>query len=47
MFNCYSKFFQILKDNEFYLKLSECEFAKDQLEYLGHIIPAQGVATKP
>lgn len=27
--------FQILHQNEFYLKLSKCEFAKDILEYLG------------
>lgn len=37
--------FQILLDNKFYAKLSKCQFAATQLEYLGHIISDQGVAT--
>jgi hypothetical protein len=37
--------FQILLDNKFYAKLSKCQFVATQLEYLGHIISDQGVAT--
>jgi hypothetical protein len=37
--------FQILQENKFYVKLSKCQFAATQLEYLGHIISDKGVAT--
>ena len=29
------------------IKLSKCEFARTQLQYLGHIINSQGIATDP
>jgi ABC-type transporter MlaC component len=38
---------EILKVHQIYLKRSKCSFAKTSLEYLGHIISAQGVATDP
>jgi hypothetical protein len=38
---------QVLKDNKLYLKLSKCSFAQHKLEYLGHIISGDGVATDP
>ena len=38
---------QTLLDNQLYLKQSKCSFAQSQLEYLGHIISADGVATDP
>ena len=38
---------QTLLDNQLYLKQSKCSFAQNQLEYLGHIISADGVATDP
>lgn len=38
---------QVLKDNRLYLKHSKCSFAQHQLEYLGHIISVEGVATDP
>lgn len=39
--------FAILKEHQFLLKKSKCIFAQQQLEYLGHIISGQGVATDP
>ncbi|MFS9531729.1 reverse transcriptase domain-containing protein, partial [Klebsiella pneumoniae] len=38
---------QILHDNKFLLKLPKCEFARKELEYLGHTIFSVGVATEP
>ncbi|KAJ3690878.1 hypothetical protein LUZ61_020042 [Rhynchospora tenuis] len=37
----------VLKENKFFAKLSKCEFGVDKLEYLGHIISADGVSTDP
>jgi hypothetical protein len=39
--------FSILQQNELSVKQSKCSFAQQKLEYLGHIIIAQGVATDP
>jgi hypothetical protein len=39
--------FQILQDHQFLLKKSKCAFAQPSLEYLGHIISSQWVATEP
>jgi len=39
--------FHILNDHKLLLKRSKCSFAQQQLEYLGHIISGQGVATYP
>jgi len=38
---------EIIQDNQFYIKLSKCIFAQQQLEYLGHLVTSQGVATEP
>jgi len=37
----------VLRTHQLYLKASECTFAQDSLEYLGHIISSKGVATDP
>lgn len=39
--------FSILHQHQLYLKHSKCSFAQPSLEYLGHIISGQGVATDP
>jgi hypothetical protein len=39
--------FQILMDNKLSLKFRKCNFAQQQIFYLGHIISAQGVSTDP
>ncbi|GKA72090.1 gypsy/ty3 retroelement polyprotein [Tanacetum coccineum] len=36
---------QVMKDNTLYAKKSKCYFVVPQVEYLGHIILAQGVST--
>lgn len=36
---------EVLKTNQFYVKLSKCSFAQSQLEYLGHIISDKRAAT--
>ena len=36
-----------LRQNKLFVKLSKCEFAKDKVEYLGHIVSAQGVHPDP
>jgi hypothetical protein len=39
--------FQILSDNQLFIKFSKCTFVQQQLSYLGHIISHEGVATDP
>ena len=38
------KVFQLLRANALYAKESKCEFLKDSIQYLGHVISAEGVA---
>lgn len=37
----------ILKDHQLFAKQPKCQFAQEQIEYLGHIISKNGVATDP
>jgi hypothetical protein len=39
--------FQILEQHNFLIKKSKCSFAKNTVDYLGHVISAEGVATDP
>ncbi|XP_073357959.1 uncharacterized protein [Aegilops tauschii subsp. strangulata] len=39
--------FDILKENQLFVKESKCAFAQQSLEYLGHIISDKGVSTDP
>jgi hypothetical protein len=39
--------FQVLRSNCLSAKMSKCIFAADKVEYLGHIISVEGVATDP
>lgn len=39
--------FDILSANKFLIKRSKCFFAQLQVEYLGHIVSAKGVAIEP
>lgn len=39
--------FNVLKDNKLYANLKKCEFAREQIDYLGHWISANGVEVDP
>jgi hypothetical protein len=39
--------FEALPQHQLFVKHSKCSFAQQSVEYLGHIISAQGVTTDP
>lgn len=39
--------FDLLREHQFEVRLSKCSFAKQQLNYLGHVLSAEGIATYP
>ncbi|XP_027103049.2 uncharacterized mitochondrial protein AtMg00860-like [Coffea arabica] len=42
-----TELFEILRQHQLYAKESKCSFAQKQVEYLGHIISADGVRADP
>ncbi|XP_027915154.1 uncharacterized protein LOC114174517 [Vigna unguiculata] len=38
---------KILRDHQLYGKLSKCEFWLDEVQFLGHVISAKGIALDP
>jgi hypothetical protein len=41
------KVLQLLRHHKMFAKQSKCVFAQNQVEYIGHIMTGQGVATDP
>jgi len=37
----------VLRDKQLYAKLSKCEFWMDEVQFLGHVISAKGIAVDP
>lgn len=42
-----STVFRTLKEHSLYTKRSKCSFGQSKVEYLGHVITAEGVTTDP
>jgi len=38
---------ELLRQNKLFAKMSKCKFGNDEVEYLGHIVTAQGVCADP
>ena len=38
---------QVLREHKLYAKLSKCEFFKDKIQYLGHVISKEGISVDP
>jgi hypothetical protein len=41
------KVLELLRQHKMYGKISKCEFFKEAVEYLGHIISSKGISTDP
>jgi hypothetical protein len=41
------KVFQVLRENQLFLRKEKCSFATNKVEYLGHFITKEGVSTDP
>ena len=38
---------QLLREHQLYAKLSKCDFYRDRIQYLGHIISKEGISVDP
>jgi hypothetical protein len=38
---------QVLREHQIYAKFNKCDFYKNEIEYLGHVISAEGVKIDP
>ena len=38
---------QVLREHQLYAKLSKCDFYRDKIQYLGHIISKDGISVDP
>ena len=38
---------QLLRQHQLYGKITKCEFFKESVEYLGHVISSKGITTDP
>ena len=38
---------QVLREHKLYAKFSKCEFFKDKIQYLGHVISKEGISMDP
>ena len=38
---------QVLREHQLYAKLSKCDFYRDRIQYLGHIISKEGISVDP
>ena len=38
---------QLLKEHQLYENLSKCDFYRDRIQYLGHIISKEGISVDP
>ena len=38
---------QVLREHKLYAKFSKCEFYKDKIQYLGHVISKEGISIDP
>ena len=38
---------QLLREHQLYAKLSKCDFNRDRIQYLGHIISEEGIFVDP
>ena len=38
---------QLIREHKLYAKLSKCDFYKDRIQYVGHIISEEGISVDP
>ena len=38
---------QLLREHQLYAKLNKCDFYRDRIQYLGHIISEEGISVDP